>query len=403
MQEKTVVIVSTLIDATIHEYSPDTEHLIFKSPIELGEYLDTNPIRATTLFVSEDTLGQTNTTLAYIRDLTTDNAYLSVDRLVFIVTEGSTQHKAVEYLIKEYQLDNWEVILGNISKAYVTEVINGTYRSDKLHVKHKAVYRIPRSDYVRSELKNRGSLQQEYTDDENDLKDIPDEIVPDQPVPEREVILQKCYISGNPCEERYAFAFLAAQYMALSGKTIIVESDADYHTITEFTTKSDVDLYLITIGELYDDLPKALSNIRKSENKLIVVGTIDRLDFNYQFIIDLLYYNLRSDLDYIICETTLDQLPMYKDFTAVIPSTMKGILSSGERIDKMYYRHAKFVGVNLSYLPQIHLNSGSVMSMLLRDLLTDNDIVCPVITINSLKLNGTAYDLGAIVGGGGVE
>lgn len=403
MQEKTVVIVSTLIDATIHEYSPDTEHLIFKTPMELGTYLDTNPIRATTMFVSEDTLGQTNTTLAYLRDLTTANAYLSVDKLVFIVTEGSTQHKAVEYLIDQYNLENWEVILGNISKAYVTEVINGTYRSDKLHVKHKAVYRIPRSDYVRTELKNRGSLQQEYTDDENDLKDIPDESVPEQPVPDREIILQKCYIAGDVSEERYAFAFLAAQYMALTGKTIIVESDPEYHTITEYATKSGIDMYLITIGELYDDLPKALGNIRKSEASLIVVGTVDRLDFNYQFIVDLLYYNLRSDVDYIICETDFNCLPMYKDFTAVVPSTMKGILAAGEQLDRMYYKHAKFVGVNLSYLPQVHLNSGSVMSMLLRDLLSDNSVVCPVITISSLKLNGTAYDLGAIVGGGGVE
>lgn len=400
MQEKTVVIVSTLVDATIREYSADTEFLIFKTALELGKYIDTTPIRATTMFVTEDTLGQTNTTLSYIKDLTVENPYLSVDRFVFIVTENSTQHVAVKYLIEQFSLTNWEVILGTLSKAYVTEVINGTYREDNYERKYKAVYRVPRRDYVKDELNRRESLQEEYVDDDNDLKDIPDEEVPEQPLPERDVNLDKCYIAGYNCEERAAFAFLAAQYKALSGKTIIVESDPDYHTITEYATKSGIDCYLIEIDELYEDLAKALDNIRNSKERLVVVGAINRTDFSYNFIIELLYYNLLKDVDYLVCEIPMDQLPLHRDFTLVVPSTMRGMLTIGEQLDRMYYRNAKMIGVNLKYLPEIHLNSGVVMSMILRDLLSDNSILCPVVTISSLKLNGSAYDLGAVLNGG---
>ena len=402
MQEKTVVVLSTLVDSTIREYSPDTEFLIFRNPIELGTYIETTPVRASVMFVTEETLGETNSTLSYIRDITTENAYMNTDRIVFVLTENSTQHKAVNYLVEEYKIDNWEVVLGNLTKAYVTEVVNGTYRTDKFNVKHKAVYRIPRGDYVHNALKHRDTLQQEYTDDEKDLKDIPDEPVPEQPLPDKQRTLTKCYVAGDKCEERTAFTFLAGQYMALKGKTLIVESDVDYHTITEYATKSGVDMYLITIGELFEDLPTALANIRKSDKSLIVVGTIDRVDFSYKFILDLLYYNLLNDVDYMMCEVGFNDIPHGKRFALVIPSTMRGVLTISEELNRVYYKYANYVGVNLNYLPQVHLNSGIVMSMLLRDILSDNQILCPVVTISSLKLNGSAYDLGSVVTGGDV-
>lgn len=399
MLEKTVVVISSYVDATIREYSPDTEFLIFKLPIELGKYLDENPIRATTMFVSEEVLGQTNTTLAYLHDLLTDNAYLSVDKVVFVAIEGSTQHKAIKYLVEQYNITNWELILGNLSKSYITEVINGTYRTEAVSVKRKAVYRIPRRDYVSQELKHRETLSEEYVDDENDLKDIPDEVVPEQEIPETVAKLKKYYIAGDDCEERSAFAFMAAQYLALSGKTLIIESDVDYHTITEYATKSGVDCYLITILEIMNDLPKAISNIIKSDKNLIVVGTIDRVDFSYQFMSELLYYNLIDSVDNMVCEVNFNNLPAQTEFTVTVPSTMKGILTVGCELDKLYLPYARFVGVNLNQLPQIHLNSGVVMTGILRDLLVTNDVVCPVVTLTGLKLNGATYDLGAVLHG----
>lgn len=400
MQDKTVVVLSTLVDSTIREYSQDTEFLIFRNPVELGKYLETTPIRATVMFVTEDTLGQTNSTLSYIRDLTENNTYLAVDKIVFVLSDNSTQHKAVNYLTEQYEIKNWEIILGSMTKAYVTEVINGTYRTDKFNVKHKAVYRIPRGDYVRDELKHHDTLQEDYPDDDTDLMDIPDEEVPAPVIPERASELKKCYVAGYDCEERTAFAFLAAQYMALKGKTIIVESDVDYHLLTEYATKSGVDMYLLTISDLYADVSKALNNIRKSDKQLIVVGAIDRVDFSYRFIVDFLFFNLRKDVDYMVCEVGFDDIPYNKPFAMVVPSTMKGILTVSENLDRLFYKYARYIGVNLKYLPQVHINSGAAVSTLLRDLLSDNSILCPVITISSLKLMGSAYDLGSVLMGG---
>ena len=400
MIEKTIVIVSRLVDATIKEYQPDTEFLIFSTPQELGMYLERDPIRATTLFVTSDMLANSNSTLTYLKQLVCDNEYFNVDRVLLLMEEDCPARRSAEYIIDSNSLDNWEIQIGSMTRAYVTEVINGTYRSDTAHYKMKSVYRIPRSDYVKQQLKDRSSLDEDYMDDEHDLEAIPDIEVPEEIITDVEHHLEKYYVVGENSDERTAMALLAAQYLSETGKTIIVESDPDYHKLTEFVTKSEVDCYLIEIKDLYESLSMALTNIRKSDKKLIVVGAIERSIFTYRFIIDLLYFSLKRDLDHFVVELNFDEMPYGSRSTVVIPSTVIGVLTACEQIDKTMLPNIQFVGVNMNQLPEVHVNSGVVMSYILRDVMGDEDILCPVVTVTSLRLNGTIYDMGTVLNGG---
>ena len=101
----------------------------------------------------------------------------------------------------------------------------------------------------------------------------------------------------------------------------------------------------------------------------------------------------------MITEIALGEITSNMSVTVTVPSTVIGALSTGELIDKSLVANCSFIGVNLKQLPQIHVNSGVVMSTLLSDVLSTNDIICPVITISSLLLNTTAYDLGGVLGG----
>ena len=56
------------------------------------------------------------------------------------------------------------------------------------------------------------------------------------------------------------------------------------------------------------------------------------------------------------------------------------------------------MGVDLKYLPEVHVNSGLVLGKILDDILTESGIQCPVITLSSLRLGNAAYDLGAVLG-----
>ena len=398
MYTKTIIIVSGLVDATVKEYQPDVDFRIFKNVEDLSNFLEKNPLRAQTMFVTRDVIGGVNTTFTYLRKLVVDNDYLSVDSVVYLTEEDGEELDSLNYLIDEFNLNNWEIITGSMSRAFVTEVINGTFRGDKMNVKHKAVYRRPRAEYVKSQLKNYDTLDEDYPDDDHDLQDIPDIEVPIEEVPKLTEHLSYVYIAGIKGLERSAFAFIAAQYLALTDKTILIESDPDYHTITELATKSGVKATHVLMSTLYEDPDKAFQIIRESENNLVILECIERINFNYKFICQLLYYNLENEFTYLVQEIALDELATNHVATVVVPSTVLGTLETGEMIDKSLIDNINFVGVNLNQLPEIHINSGVVMSKLLSDILSTADIECPVVTISSLRLHGSAYDLGKVLG-----
>lgn len=397
MNSKTIIVISGLVDSTIREYQPDMDFKIFKSIDSLANYLKQSPIRANILFFTKDVLGGVNAGFSALRNIVENDDFLGVDRVVYITDEQAEELDNLNYLIDEYHLENWEIIKGSMSRAFITEVINGTFRDDKFDVKRKAVYRRPRADYIKQQLRNKDSLEEEYADDDNDLADIPDVDIPETPIIESPKILKRTYIAGNNCRERTAFALLAAQYMSMTEKVIIIESDPEYHLLTEFVTKASIPCSVITITDIYEDSSMAIENIKKAENNLVVIECIDRIPFCYEYITQLLYYNLLSDFPNMIVETEIEDIPEMAKAVVVLPSTITGCLSTADKVDKSMVPNCRFVGVSLQDLPETHVDSGVVLSSICNDILSTNSIICPVITMTSLRLNGQAYDLGTLL------
>ncbi len=400
-KNKTIIVISGLVDATIKEYQPDVEFKMFKNIDGLVDYLGANPIRASLLFFTYDVVSvNPNTSFMYLKDVLETNAYINVDKVVYITEDHSAELPSLNYLIDEYQLDNWEIVTGVTSRAFIHEVINGTFREETLNFKRKVVVRRPREDYIKQQLKTQTSLEEPYVDDDQDLQDIPDEEIPVVPIEERPSILKKVYIAGVPCKERTAFSLLMAQYLSMTDKTLIIESDPDFHMLTEFVTKAKIPCTVVTITDIYEDPARAINNMIKAENNLVVVECIDRIPFDYRYIQSLLYYNLVHDFKYLITESEINELPEDSDVTIVMPSTIPDILKTGELIDKSMIDRCHFVGVDMQELPEVHVSSGLVLGKILQDILTEDKVVCPVITISSLRLDGTIYDLGSIIGRG---
>ena len=401
MQDKTIIIISDLIDATVREYQPDVDFKIFKTLQDLDLYTQSNAIIAQALFFTRDVLVGKNSAIEFFKNICYNNSYLIIDNIIYVTEENSQEISSMRFIIESNDIDNWEIIeCSSLTRAFVTEVINGTFREDKMSARRKAVYRRPRADYVKQQLRNTDSLQEDYTDDEHDLCDIPDEEIPATEPVTVSKHLKKVHIAGLPGLERSVFAYLTAQYISRTDKVLLVESDADYHTITEFSTKSDIKACRISMTQLYEDVSKTLDIIRNTEENLVILECIDRIPFNYKYILSLLYYNLSNDFGYLITEVDLEEMPSNLPVIVTVPSTVLGTLSTGEKVDKSFVPYCHFVGVNLKYLNELHINSGVVMSTLLSDILSSQDIICPVVTVTSLLLNGTSYDLGAIIGGG---
>lgn len=401
MNSKTLIIISGLVDATIKEYQPDMDFKIFKRLEDLDEYLETQPIRASILFFTQDVVaGSAGSAFNYLKDIVTQNAYLSVDRVMYITEENAKEITTLEYLINEFSLENWEILQGSMNRSFIQEVINGTFRDDRYDEHRKAVIRSPRADYVKEQMKRHDSLSEAYVADEDDLKDIPDEEIPEVPIEPREAILKRVYIAGIKTKERTAFSILAAQYLARTDKVLLIESDPNYHLVTEYVTKAEVPCSVVTITNIYEDMQSALNNIRNATENLVVIEAIDRIQFDYRYLSTMLYYNLISDFDYIIAECEIEELPHNVPVTVVTPSTITDVLATGELIDKSLVPYISFVGIDLGDLPETHVSSGMVLGKIFDDVLTESKIECPVLTLSSLRLGNTAYDLGSIISGG---
>lgn len=398
MAAKTVVVISGLVDATLRDGQPDVEFLIFHSIQNYIEYIDTTPVRAELLFFTNDVVGTSNASFNYLREALENNVYSHVDRVIYI-TYNDDPLTSFSYLVKEFDLTNWEVIRGELQRPFIQEVIHGTFREDSFNEHRKAIIRRPRADYIKSQLNKQDSLDEDYVSDDADLSIAEDEEVPEVEITERKHDLHKLHIVGVPSRERTAMVLLAAQYIAQTSKVLIIESDPEYHLLTEFVTKANIKCQDFPLTRLYDDAAATLQAMRDCQENLIVVTCVDRFPFRYRYLTDLYYYNLLEDFDYIIIEGGIEDIPEDTPVTVVLPSTVTGVLEGVEKIDKSLIPFCKFVGINLQDLPETHINSGLVITTIINDILDVKGTECPVFTLTSLKLNGSAYDFGKLLGG----
>lgn len=396
---KTVVVVSTIVDTIIKEQQKDVTFFIFKSLEELDQYITRTPIRAQTLYFSRDVIPLTNTSLNYLVSLL-DKVFFKVDEVVYITEKGSDEIESVKFLINTKEYKNWEIIQGQLNREFVTGVVNGSARTDISQSKRKAVFRVPKSEYVREKTRQTELIEGEaYVDDDEAIQEMPDEKMPVYLPPEREHICQ-CYdIVGIPSDERTMFVFIMSQYLATHGKTLIVERDWEYHKLGEMTTKSGVDFESVTVEELFHNANVVFQKIRDTRHKLIIVLASSRKEYNYSFVFNLLYNNLEDALSYIIREDDFGEEPTESKFTVVTSNKMYDILHTCSKINMNFIRHLKFVTITQSNMLDMRLPNSLVVDMIIRDVLNSEDIPpSELLSINSLKLGlEDGYDLRSVM------
>lgn len=397
---KSVIIISSYVDSTIREYQVDVHFHLFKTLDELDQYVEQTPLRANELFVTKEVFPNVNTSLNYFMNVL-ENPFLKVDKITYITEINSPEIASVNYIIDQKKYDNWEIVEGHLTREYVSGIVNGNLRNEVLNPKRKAVYRVPRETYLKERLKNRDSLDEEYEDDEKQLRDIPDMDLPDATISDSSNACEMYKVVGADNDERTMFAFLTAQYLSFSGKTMILERDVEYHRLTEFVTKAELsNVLLVEVAELLANPVQVIEKIRASSAKLIVVGAIRKVQYKYNFILSILYNNLMSDVRYLVQEMSFEEAPSTEKYIAVFPSTIIGILTMANNIDISTVRNARFVGMDLHQLPALLVNSSKAVSVILEDLLEMQNVEVQLIAVNSLKIGGdSTYDLRSIIEG----
>lgn len=394
---RTIIVVSSLVDATIREGQPDTTFILKHNLTELADHIETTPIRADYLYFTQDVIPHTNTSLNFLTQML-ENPFLKVSKVCYITQKGARELESIRYIIEEKKLDNWELIEGSLTREYVSGIISGALRTDSFNRKRKALYRVPRAAYVQDRIKNKDVLEEPYIDDEKMLKDVPATEIPEFSVRDAEEVAEIVHVVGAYNEERTALTFLLAQYLSQEGKTVLVEKDTDYHLLTEMVTKSGVSCLQISITEVQEDIGKALDRIKSSSERLVVITAIERIKYSYNFICNVLYANLCTRISYLVREDSFDEAPTTQKFVVAFPSSVIGVLRTAEQLDGNYIHLAKFVAVNLQQLPETRILNSRTVDEILSDVLEEQIKDSNIVNIDSLRIGGeSGYDLRSIL------
>lgn len=396
---KKVVIISKLVDNMIKDIKPDVEFFIFKDLTSLSTYLKSQAIRANTMIMTRDALEPSPSIALSMLGSTLDQFYLRVDNIEYITEKASPEINVVQFFKQELRLDELHVVTGALTREYVTDYICGNLKSTDMSPERRYVVRRSKADWKKEQINNKKFLEDKYTTEEDILSDIPNEDindVEDIATLKHRSECQLIKVSGIECRERTLFYFILAQYTSKLKKTVIIDRDFKYHTLSDMVLKSGVQCTKIRLSAIFIDINKVLNVIRQSSDKLIVIVSDIKDKYNYMFISNLIYNTLSDYIDILITEDELYELSGNSEYLLVIPNNAPDLLRTVDNMPSSHYK-VKYVMVDINNIEEVKIvdkiGAESVMKQLMPYM---EDINITILRIISAKLSGN-IDLSQLI------
>ena len=391
---RTYIVVSTFVDELLKDAQPDIEFHIFKSLYELSTYIDSNPLRAEKLYATEEVFAPAYSRAFNFLWSMLERKTLQVDSVEYITEEGAEGLPSIQYLKEHMELENVNIVMGSLTRDYVSSYITGTLKRDSMNPRRKAIIRVKTANYVDERTRNRESMNEDYPSEEELLSGIPPEEVPRLPILSSKEECNIINVTGIKCKERMLFSFMVAQYLALTNKTIIVEKDFEYLELTDMAARADIKFTQVPVADLFSNPQDVFRAIKLSPDKLIVISCDKRGDYTYQFICQLLYSNLHEYVDYIVKINEIEEISSSDIYTVVMPNNTVDILKTLDVIPITYNKDCKFVCIDTCKVKELSLKDSRQVSLVASDVLATQEILnVPILEITTLMLGGETHDL----------
>lgn len=393
-------VVSEILDESIKSQTAVFDVRLFKTFVEFESYIEGTPIIINTLVVTSRELPFNNSNMTRLSNVV-GSPFLRIDGQVIYVIDKSFDKKVVNKFFDSNNLGVEVVVYQNdLSLRYVTDIVTGEARDVQENKTYDVVYRVRASEYMKQQSTlSYDTLDKDYITDEDDMAGIPEEEIPEDVIPEATKDLEIKYVCGEDREERTAMVFLLSQYLSLSSKTIIIEHDRKYHRLTEFYTKSQLDGLFITVMEIYQNVEEVINRIKNTNKRLIVIGTIERVKYDYNFLFTLLYNNLRGYVDYMIMECDYHELPYNVNVVYVTSNIVSEIIKMATSIKQVVIpEKTKFIGMQMNTLNPCYVNTLEMLSII-SAILQKNGLDGQVLYSGGIKLkeDTVIYDIFSII------
>lgn len=395
-------IVASNLDDSIKAQTIVFDVTLFKTFVDLEKYINSTPCVVNTIVISETDLEFNNVNMSRLITMLSSPFLKLENKFVYLISE-QTNKDDVEGFIETNEIDRWKVYQGDLSPRFITAIVTGEGRDTEIPEIEVHTYRMRAKDYV--EYKQREQYednQRAYYTDEDLLSGIPDVEVPEDVVPSLDFKHKTYYIVGEQSLERTIFSFVLAQYLSLETKTLILESDVEYHTLSDIVTKSGVKCKLVKVEDFYRDCKGTINKIRETTAKLIVVVATERVKFDYDFLLNLIISNTVGFVTNFVKECDFNDTPYGRSYTIVCRNTIPDILKcvSSLRYD-VNPLNTVFVGMQINDIGSVNVTSAE-MQAVINSLLGKDDLTAQVVKAKGVKLKGDGiiYDVLSLVGRG---
>lgn len=406
LKEK-LYLVSSAVDDSIKSASAVYDITIFKSFVEFEERVDRLPVVIDTLVLTSDDLQFTSTNMQRLVNIV-QSPFMRIKSSIVYLIDETYDLAMVKHFFNESKVKSWSVYQGELGVKFIADIISGERRMTVEDQIDLVTYRMRNEEYARQE-RMRQEIAQEDTDnpyltDEDRLSNIPDEEVPEDIVPEGRSDLRVIYIAGLESLERTLIVWLVGQYLGQGGKVLLMEKDVQFHRLSDIVTKAGVPYTGLDVSEIKKDCTGALRKIRSSSEKLVVVTCYDRMMYDYNFLMDILETNLRTDLSYIVRECDFEEVPFGRPYTVVVRNTVPDVLQACMAVKYAIDPVAvKFVGVSTGTLDEVGLSSME-MEGILSIVLEKNGIKTTVVKAEGIRLSErSSYDILSILAGNNIR
>lgn len=400
-REKLFVVASN-IDDSIKAITPIYDITIFPDYLKLEKYVETTPVALGSIVISERELPFASSNMSRLIELL-DAPFLRLSGKCIYLIDNNTSKKVVQDFLDDNNIKNIICYQGDLSAKFISDVISGAARIADETETEIITYRMRSQDYITQQnIKKYESDEGHYETDEDELSEVPPIDEPEPIIPTVDIVSNSYYIVGKQSIERSLFAFIEAQYLALNGKTIFIESDIQYHTLTDVVLHSTVPHEYIDIEDILTNVSNVLGQIRNSGNRLIFVGCKSRINFDYNFVYDILYNNLMGFIDFFVKECDFIQTPYGSFYNVICGNTVPEIL---ECVNSLKYdvdeTKVTFIGMQSRDLGAVNVTSKE-MTDIVQLTLGKNALRAEVMRVDGIMLKGDSivYDIFSLISRG---
>lgn len=367
IEKDKVFVVSSNVDDSIKSTVLHMDVYVFNTFDEFESYVDVTPIDAAMIVVNSIDLPFTSSSISRLFNIV-DSTFVNLTGVIYYMVDDESIESKFETVINKHGYQ--DIIKSHFSRSLyakdVSDILTGDSLDSRETITEVRTYRIRASEYVKMQKEKEGiDYNEAYETDEDTLSGIPDEEMPEDLRTSITRRVVKHTICSNSLLESTVWAFLKAQYLATSGRVLIVENDWEYHTLLDIVTKSGVDCGIFYIEDLYNDVTNTINSIKAANERLIVVASKKKMEFDYNIILNMLVANLDTTIDSYVYTTTLSNIPYGDLAEVVIPTTVPEILKAVQSMSSVReFNDLTFVGLNLNSLGTINVTQTEFKDLL---------------------------------------